>query len=92
MAPSQIKLLPNECPPSFFPSLIPSIDRFPPLACEANVLVFYSLHVEPDGGNRCHHFPELELVEDGGLTSRVQTHLAIKSENRKQRTGARTNY
>lgn len=49
------------------------------LTCEANVLVFYSLHVEPDGGNSRHHLPELELVQDSGFTGRVQTHLCTAS-------------
>lgn len=46
-----------------------------PLTCEANVLVFYSLHVEPDGGDGGHHLPQLELVKNGSLTGCVQTHL-----------------
>ncbi len=49
-----------------------------PRTCEANVLVFYSLHVESDGGDGCHHLSELELVQDGRLTSCVQTHLHSK--------------
>lgn len=48
----------------------------PPRTCEANVLVFYSLHVEPDGGDSSHHLSELELVQDRRLTSRVQTDLS----------------
>lgn len=47
------------------------------LTCEANVLVFYSLDVEPDGGDGGHHLAQLELVKNRRLTSCIQTHLAI---------------
>ena len=56
------------------------------LTCEANVLVFYSLHVEPDGGNSRHHLPELELVQDSGFTGRVQTHLFSASCHNKSKS------
>jgi len=57
--------------------------------CELNVLVLYGLHVESDGrdggaeevsilslpttGAYVHNLAELQLVEDGGLSSGVKT-------------------
>lgn len=48
--------------------------------CEANVLVFYSLHVEPDGRDSCHHLSELELVQDRRFSGCVQTDLSTAIE------------
>merc|ERR1719379_3339559 len=39
---------------------------------EADVLVLNGLDVEADRGDRSHHLPELQLVQDRGLPSRVQ--------------------
>lgn len=60
-----------------YPSVFASLLDQPRRTCEANVLVFYSLHVESDGGDSCHHLPELELVQDRRLTGCVQTDLSI---------------
>jgi hypothetical protein len=52
---------------------------------KANVLVFDSLHVEPYCGNGGDDLSELQLVEDGGLTSCIETdhkdpHLLLGEE------------
>jgi len=39
---------------------------------EADVLVLHSLHVEPDGGDGCDNFTQLQLVQDGGLAGGVE--------------------
>merc|ERR1719379_2038017 len=39
---------------------------------EADVLVLNGLDVEADRGDRSHHLPELQLVQDRGLPGRVQ--------------------
>ena len=41
--------------------------------CEADVLVLNRLHVEPDGGDGGHDLTQLQLVQDGRLTSCIQT-------------------
>mmetsp|Transcript_57895 Transcript_57895/g.130534 ORF Transcript_57895/g.130534 Transcript_57895/m.130534 type:complete len:209 (-) Transcript_57895:9-635(-) len=49
--------------------------------CEGKGLVFDCFHVEADSGDRRHHLPKLELVEDGCLPSSVQTdhyHLGLR--------------
>ena len=40
---------------------------------EGDVFVGYLLNIESNGWNRCDDFSELELVEDGGLTSGIET-------------------
>ena len=40
---------------------------------EADVLVLHGLHVEADGGDGGHNLPQLQLVQDGCLTSSIQT-------------------
>merc|ERR1719379_2614195 len=40
---------------------------------EADVLVLNGLDVEADRGDRSHHLPELQLVQDRGLTGRIET-------------------
>lgn len=62
------------------------------LTCEANVLVFYSLHVEPDGGDSRHHLPELELVQNGGFPGRVQSHLSTRNTSRVLESGIFRNH
>mmetsp|Transcript_42278 Transcript_42278/g.135353 ORF Transcript_42278/g.135353 Transcript_42278/m.135353 type:complete len:207 (+) Transcript_42278:281-901(+) len=42
---------------------------------ETDVLVLHGLDVEPDGGDGGDDLAELELVQNGGLTGRVKTHL-----------------
>uniref|UniRef100_A0A0E9PNC3 Uncharacterized protein n=1 Tax=Anguilla anguilla TaxID=7936 RepID=A0A0E9PNC3_ANGAN len=41
--------------------------------CEADILVFYGLHVEPNGGNCRNNFPKLQFVEYSGLPCSIQT-------------------
>ena len=41
--------------------------------CEADVLVLNRLHVEPDGGDGGHDLTQLQLVQDGRLSSSIQT-------------------
>lgn len=60
------------------------------LTCEANVLVFYSLHVESDGGDGGYHFTKLELVQDRRLTGRIQTHLVCFSRRTQGSVGWRS--
>jgi hypothetical protein len=40
---------------------------------EVDVLVLHSLNIETDGRNCCDDFAELQLVENGGLTSSIET-------------------
>jgi len=52
---------------------------------ELNVLVLNSLNIETDCGNCCNNFTELELVQNGGLSSSIQTnhqdsHLLLSPE------------
>ena len=39
----------------------------------ADVLVLHSLHVKANGGNGGHNLTQLQLVQDGCLTSSIQT-------------------
>ena len=53
--------------------------------CEGDVLVLDSLHVETNSGDSCDDLTELELVEDCGLTSGIETnhenaHLLLAKE------------
>ena len=41
--------------------------------CEADVLVLDCLHVEADGGDGGHNLTQLQFVQDGGLTSSIQS-------------------
>ena len=45
---------------------------------EADVLVLHSLHVEADGGDGGDDLAELQLVQDGSLTRRVQAHWGVR--------------